>query len=290
MVVQVATVLLNTVLAPILIAGWGTGYAMGVAGAGLASTIAIAGGVVLLWIYFGSLEKYVSFHPEQWQPRLAVWKRMLTIGLPAGAEFALMFLYTAITYWAIRDFGAAAQAGFGIGSRIMQGIFLPAMAIAFVVAPVAGQNFGAKRMERVRETFRVAVVQCVGVMLVVMVFCQWKPEAMVGFFSSEPEVIQVGALFLHLISWNFVLSGVIFICSGLFQALGNTVPSLVSSATRLFAYALPAIWLTQQPNYQIEHVWYLSIASNVLQAVISVMLLRKQMRLQLGSPVATQPA
>jgi Na+-driven multidrug efflux pump len=76
----------------------------------------------------------------------------------------------------------------------------------------------------------------------------------------------------------------------LFQALGNTVPSLVSSATRLFAYALPAIWLTQQPNYQIEHVWYLSIASNVLQAVISVMLLRKQMRLQLGSPVATQPA
>lgn len=290
MVVQVATVLLNTVLAPVLIAGWGTGYAMGVAGAGLASTIAISGGVVLLWIYFGSLEKYVSFHPEQWQPRLAVWKRMLTIGLPAGAEFALMFFYTGITYWAIRDFGAAAQAGFGIGSRIMQGIFLPAMAIAFVVAPVAGQNFGAKRMERVRETFRVAVVQCVGIMLVVMVFCQWKPDAMVGFFSKEPEVIRVGALFLHLISWNFVLSGVIFICSGLFQALGNTVPSLVSSATRLFAYALPAIWLTQQPNYQIEHVWYLSIASNVLQAVISVMLLRKQMRLQLGSPVATQPA
>lgn len=290
MVVQVATVLLNTVLAPVLIAGWGTGYAMGVAGAGLASSIAVFGGVVMLWIYFGRLEKYVSFHPEQWQPRIAVWKRMLTIGLPAGAEFALMFLYTGITYWAIRDFGAAAQAGFGIGSRIMQGIFLPALAIAFVVAPVAGQNFGAKRMERVRETFRVAVVQCVGVMLVLMVFCQWKPEAMVGFFSSEPDVIRVGALFLHLISWNFVLSGVIFICSGLFQALGNTVPSLVSSATRLFAYAVPAIWLTQQPNYQLEHVWYLSMASNVLQAVISVMLLRKQMRLQLGSPVATQPA
>src|SRR5690606_19381618 len=138
MMVQVSTVLINTVLAPVLIAGWGTGRPLGVAGAGLASTIAILAGVTLLSIYFLRLEKYVSFHPGQWQPRLAVWKRMFTIGLPAGGEFALLFFYTGFTYWAIRDFGAAAQAGFGIGSRIMQGIFLPAMAIAFVVAPVAG--------------------------------------------------------------------------------------------------------------------------------------------------------
>ena len=289
MIVQVLTVLINIALAPVLIAGWGTGYPMGVAGAGLASTIAIVIGVVMLSIFFGRLEKYVSFHPEQWQPRLAVWRRMLTIGLPAGGEFGLMFFYTGITYWAIRDFGAAAQAGFGIGSRIMQGIFLPAMAIAFVVAPVAGQNFGAKRMERVRETFRVAATQCVGVMLVVMVLCQWHPETLVGFFSKDPEVIRVGALFLHLISWNFVMSGLIFTCSGLFQALGNTVPALLSSATRLLVYALPLMWLTSQSNYQLEQVWYLSIAASVVQAVISVTLLRKQMRLQLGSP-ATQPA
>ncbi|MBL8272052.1 MATE family efflux transporter, partial [Steroidobacter sp.] len=219
MVVQVLTVLINTALAPVLIAGWGTGYAMGVAGAGLASTIAISVGIVLLSIYFRRLEKYVSFHPEQWQPRVAVWRRMLNIGLPAGGEFALMFLYTAITYWAIRDFGAAAQAGFGIGSRIMQGIFMPAMAIAFVVAPIAGQNYGARRLERVRETFRIASMQCVGVMLLLMVLCQWQPEALVAFFTKDPEVIAVGALFLHLISWNFVMSGLVFTCSGLFQAL-----------------------------------------------------------------------
>jgi Na+-driven multidrug efflux pump len=163
------------------------------------------------------------------------------------------------------------------------------MAIAFVVAPVAGQNFGAKRMERVRETFRVAATQCVGVMLLVMVLCQWQPEALVAFFSKEPEVIRVGALFLHLISWNFVLSGLIFTCSGVFQALGNTVPALLSSATRILVYALPLLWLTAQPDYKIEHVWYLSIMASAVQAVVSVTLLRKQMRLQLGSP-ATQPA
>jgi putative MATE family efflux protein len=290
MVVQVVTVVLNTALAPVLIAGWGTGYPMGVAGAGLASSISVLAGVSLLWLYFARLEKYVSFHAEQWQPQMAVWKRMFTIGLPAGGEFALLFLYTAITYWAIRDFGPAAQAGFGIGSRIMQGIFLPAMAIAFAVAPLAGQNFGARKMDRVRETFRVASVQSTAVMLAVMVLCQWRPEALVRFFSEEPEVVAVGALFLKLISWNFAMGGVTFICSGLFQALGNTLPALASSLARLAVYALPAIWLTTQPGYKLEHIWYLSILAAVTQMIVSVLLLRRQMRHQLGSPAVSQPA
>ena len=145
MLIQALTVLLNTVLAPILIAGWGTGYAMGVAGAGFASTISIVVGIVLLAWYFLKLEKYVRFDARLWRPQLKVWKRMLDVGLPAGGEFALMFIYMAVIYWVISGFGAAAQAGFGIGSRIMQSIFMPAMAIAFAAGPIAGQYFGANR-------------------------------------------------------------------------------------------------------------------------------------------------
>jgi putative MATE family efflux protein len=289
MIVQVLTVLINTLLAPVLIAGWGTGRAMGVAGAGLASTIAIVVGVAILSLYFFRLEKYVSFHPEQWQPRFAVWKRMLTVGLPAGGEFALMFVSMALTYWAIRDFGSAAQAGFGIGSRVMQGIFLPAMAISFADAPVAGQNFGARQLDRVRETFRVAVVQVAAVMAVLMVLCQWRPEALIGIFSQEPQVIEVGAQFLHIISWNFVLNGVVFTCSSMFQALGNTLPGLIASASRLLTYAVPLFWLTQQPGHKIEHVWYLSVTSMFVALCVASLLLRSQMRTRLATAV-TQPA
>jgi Na+-driven multidrug efflux pump len=89
-VVQGLTVLLNVLLAPVLIAGWGTGHALGVVGAGLASTLAIAAGVVMLAAYFIKLEKYVAMHPALWAPRLAVWGRLLKIGLPAGAALAPM--------------------------------------------------------------------------------------------------------------------------------------------------------------------------------------------------------
>jgi putative MATE family efflux protein len=131
MVVQVLTVLLNTGLAPVLIAGWGTHHPLGAAGAGLASSIAVAAGVVILWIYFARLEHYVKVDRSLLAPRAAVVRRILNVGLPAGGEFLMMFVIIGIIYWVIRSFGPAAQAGFGIGGRVMQALFLQVMAVAF---------------------------------------------------------------------------------------------------------------------------------------------------------------
>jgi putative MATE family efflux protein len=281
MVVQIATVLLNAALAPVLIAGIGTGKPMGVAGAGLASTISVAAGTLMLAGYMLKLEKYVHFRLPLWKPRAAVWARMINIGAPAGGEFLLMFVFMAVIYWVIRDFGAAAQAGFGLGTRLMQSIFLPAMAIAFASGPVAGQNYGAKHYGRVRETFRFAATVSVAVMLVVTLLCQWRPEWLVRGFTSEPEVIEVATHFLRLISWNFAASGLIFTCSGIFQGLGHTWPALGSSASRLFTFMLPAFWLSTQPWLELDHVWYLSVTSVWLQAGLSVFLLTRVMRQRL---------
>jgi putative MATE family efflux protein len=281
MVVQGLTVLLNVVLAPVLIAGWGSGHPLGVAGAGLASTIATTLGVILLAMYFFKLEKYVQPHPSLWVPRLAIWSRILNIGLPAGGEFALMFGYMAIIFWIIRAFGAASQAGFGVGSRVMQAIFLPAMAVAFATAPIVGQNFGAQRPDRVRGTFRSAVLMTCGVMLLVTIFCKLKSASLILPFSKEPGVVSVGAEFLTIISWNFVASGLIFTCSSTFQGLGNTWPSLASSASRLVTFVGPAVWLSRQPWFQMRHLWYLSVVTMTLQALTSLFLVRREFRRRL---------
>jgi putative MATE family efflux protein len=281
MVVQMLSVVVNAVLAPILIAGWGTGRPLGVAGAGLATSIAVAVGVAWLGFYFVRLEKYVGFHGELWRPRLQVWWRLLDIGLPAGGEFALMFLYTAVVYGIIRDFGAAAQAGFGMGSRVMQAISLPAMAIAFATAPVAGQNFGAGHGARVRATFRAAIGIGASLMLVLTLLCQIAPAVLLRGFTSDADVIDVGARFLQVVSWNFAASGVVFTCSGLFQALGNTWPSLLSSTVRLATFAVPVTWLSTGPQFRLEEVWYLSVATVALQAALSYWLARRQLRKRL---------
>ena len=282
MVVQIVTVLLNAFLAPVLIAGWLTGHPMGVAGAGLASTIAVAAGTLMLLAYFQKLEKYIHLRPASWSPRLPVWGRMINIGLPAGGEFGFMFLYMAVIYWVIRDFGASAQAGFGLGMRLMQSIFLPAMAIAFATGPIAGQNYGARQHGRVRETFTGAAGISTALMFVLMLLTQWKPEALMAAFTREADVIEVGSHFLRIASLNFIASGLIFTCSGIFQGLGHTWPALGATASRVLTFMIPAIWLTTVPGYRIDQVWYISVASVWLQAAISFFLLRRTMAARLA--------
>jgi putative MATE family efflux protein len=268
-VVQILTVVLNAILAPILISGWLTGAPLGIAGAGLATTISVVAAIVMMVAYFVRLEHYVGFDLSLVRPRAAAWKRILAIGLPPGGEFALMFVYMAVIYWVIRGFGPGAQAGFGIGSRVMQAIFLPAMAIAWAVTPVAGQNVGARKHDRVRHTFKTAMVTLSALMLVLTAFLQLRPDVLVAFFTDEQDVIDAGAGFLRIISLNFVASGIVFICSGMFQAIGHTLPALLASATRLLTFALPAIWLSRQPWFELHHLWFTSVVTVFLQAGVS---------------------
>ncbi|MCG8412714.1 MAG: MATE family efflux transporter [Pseudomonadales bacterium] len=282
MFVQVFTVVLNTILAPILIAGWGPGPALGVLGAGLASTISIIAGVGLLVLYFFKLEKYVAFNIAQWRPDLKLWWKMLDIGLPAGGEMLLMFVYFSAVYWLIQDFGATAQAGFSIGGRVMQSIFLPTMAIAFAVGPIVGQNFGAGDYARVKQTCYQGMLLCSGVMAVTTLLIQWQPEVLIAFFTNDAEALAVGAVFLQLISLNFVAQGIVFTASGVFQGLGNTRPALLSSLVRIGVFVPLALLVRYQPDFAINQVWYVSILSVTIQAVTSFVLVRREFKLKLA--------
>lgn len=294
MLVQALAVIINIALAPVLIAGWGTGHALGVAGAGLASSIAVLVGVVMLYVYFHKLERYVRFDPAQWRPDFRQWKRILNVGLPAGSEFAIIFVWMAVIYYVLRDFGPAAQAGFGIGTRVLGLIQMPALAVALAASPIAGQNFGAGNVARVRETFVKAALIGTAVMIVFTALAQWKPGLLLVGFSNDRETMAVAAQFLHFVSLNLVAQGVVFSCNSMFQGLGNTRPVLLISVTRLLTYAVPAIWLSTLPGFAIEHVWYLSIATTTLQAALSLWLLRREFRSRLlpleVAPQAVGPA
>src|SRR4029453_5671604 len=107
---------------------------------------------------------------------------------------------------------------------IVQAGFMPVVALGFAVAPVAGQNFGARKPDRVRATFRSSALMAAGVMIVFTVICQIAGASMVRFFSNDPQVVAVGAEYLRIVSWTFAASGIIFVGSSTFQALGHTLP------------------------------------------------------------------
>ncbi|WP_228289702.1 MATE family efflux transporter [Shewanella cyperi] len=281
MLVQMLSVLVNIVLAPVLIAGWGTGHPMGVAGAGLASSLAALTSVVLLAVYFHRLEHYVGFDPGQWRPQWPVWRKIFGVGLPAGAEFMLMFIYMAVIFFVIKGFGADAQAGFGLGYRVMQAVFLPAMAVAFSIPAIAGQNFGAGLGDRVRSTFYYGVAITAVLMALLGILCYNEAPLLATVFSQDPGVLAIAAGFLTIVCWNFVPSAIVFVCSGLFQGLGNTWPALLSTASRLLTFAIPALWLSRQADFYIEQIWLLSVVTVILQCCFSLWLLQREMNKRL---------
>jgi Na+-driven multidrug efflux pump len=235
-------------------------------------------------------ENYLRFSRAEWRPRLSLWLQMIKVGLPAGAEFALMSVYLLVVYSISRPFGAEAQAGFGVGLRLVQAGFLPVVALGFAAGPVAGQNFGARRPDRVRETFRDGVRLAVASMIVFSLACQLFPEALIRLLSRDPQVVAVGAEYLRIIAWNFVPSGVIFVSGSLFQAMGNTWPSLISSLARLLLLSVPAYLLSGIPGFQLRWVWWLSVAAVATQMAMNLWFLRREMRRKLGPIAAPAPA
>jgi putative MATE family efflux protein len=290
MMVQILAVIINIALAPVLITGWGTGHALGVAGAGLASSLAVLIGALMLWMYFRRLERYVGVDLAHLRPRLRQWKRILNVGVPAGGEFAIIFIWMGVIYYVLRDFGAAAQAGFGIGTRVLGLIQMPALAIALAAGPIAGQSFGAGNAARVRETFTTAAMIATSVMVTFTILAQWQPGLLLGGFASDPETIAVAILFLQMVSLNLVAQGFTFVSNSMFQGLGNTKPVLLSSGARLITYALPVLWLSARPGFRMEYVWYLSNLTTALQAALSLWLLHLEFRKRLAPLKSASPA
>jgi putative MATE family efflux protein len=278
---QVLSVVLNMVLAPFLIFGWIGFPKLGVAGAALATFISILFADLLIIWYFEKKYHYLRFRFSLFRPQLKIWSAMLRIGVPAGAEFVLLFVYIMIVYVIIRNFGPAAQAGFGVGARVMQALFLPVVALSFAVSPVVGQNFGGRQADRVRQSVKSGLGIAALMMLLLALITWLAPGTMIGFFSKDAAVIQFGSDYLRIVAFNFVAAGIVFTSSSMFQGLGNTIPPLLSSASRLVLFALPALLLSRTPGFDIKLLWYLSVGSQTLQACLNLWLLRRELHKKL---------
>src|SRR3954465_15605930 len=277
----VLSVVLNIILAPLFIFGVGPLPKMGVSGAALATFLSILVGNILTIVYFERSFRYLRVRVSQWKPQLKIWWSMLKIGIPAGAEFALMAVYIVVVYAIIRPFGAAAQAGFGVGARVMQAMFLPVIAIAFSVAPVVGQNFGGRRGDRVRQAFYSALGITSVLMILLTILAHFAGGFFIKAFTKDATVIEYGGDYLQIISLNFLAMGIVFTSSSVFQGIGNTLPPLISSATRLGLFVLPAIILASRPDFHIKQVWYLSVVSILFQAGVNLLLLRREFKKKL---------
>jgi putative MATE family efflux protein len=288
MIVQTTTVIINIVLTPFLVFGWLGLPALGVKGAAIASFIALVVGTIWLSAYFRGSEAYLHIRPREWRPQFPMWRAMLKVGLPAGAEFALTAVYLLLVYVVIRPFGAAAQAAVGIGLRVVQASFLPVVALGIAVAPVAGQNFGARLAPRVRQTFRSGAMMASGLMVIAMLVSIAAPGALISVFSDDPQVIAFGAEYLRIVAFNFLPSGIIFVASSMFQAMGNTIPPLMTSFGRMVIVGAAVVLISRIEGFRLAWIWYMAVGVTWMQMGTNLLLLRREFARRLTFPPGEQ--
>jgi Na+-driven multidrug efflux pump len=112
--------------------------------------------------------------------------------------------------------------------------------------------------------------------VLLIVVAELAPRTLIGVFSKDPAVLDVGGVYLRIVSWTFIASGLIFVASSMFQAMGNTIPSLVASGVRVLLVAVPAIILSRTPGFHLNWIWYLSVGAVFVQLALSMFLLRRE--------------
>lgn len=289
MLIFTFTIVLDAAFAVVLIPGRGFIPALGIEGAALASTLSVVIGFIAMLGYFRRAEPDIFIHRKLLFPRLKIWRRIFAVGSPAAAELVLMFLSISVIYLVIRNQGASVQAGFGIGYRVLQVLLLPGLAVSLAAAPIAGQNFGAGNAARVREVFRTTAILSSLILLATTIAALWQPEVLLRLFDVDGASKGTAMLFVQIMSWTLVAQGLVYTCAFLFQALGNTMPALMSATVRFVVFAVPALWLSQQLGFHSNQVWYLLTASTAVQAVASLWLLQVEFKRKLPPLAAHKP-
>jgi Na+-driven multidrug efflux pump len=149
---------------------------------------------------------------------------------------------------------------------------------------VAGQNFGAKLGGRVRQTFRSGALMATTLMAVTMVLCLTAPAYLMSAFSNDPDVIAIGTEYLRVVAFNFVASGIIFVSSSMFQAMGHTIPPLMTSFGRSVIVGSAVVLIAQIEGFRLVWIWNVAVAVTWLQMGANLFLLQREFARRLNFP------
>lgn len=240
--IMVSIAVVNCVLDPILIFGFGPIAAMGVKGAALATLIAYAVGFVVGVYALVVVKKLLprGLHLDQFKDLV---KRLIVIAIPASVANIIMPVTNAVIVAMMAKFGAEAVAAYGVASRVEALAFLAVIAIGVGMAPIIGQNWGAKLYPRVHKTIRMAInfnfIWSFAVAAVLAIFA--VPIA--GIFSDDPIVIYYAKLFFWIVPISYAFGNLVFGWSSAFNAIGQPKRSFVMIFVKAIVLTVPAVLL-----------------------------------------------
>lgn len=269
--------ILNIILDPIMIFGLLGCPAMGIRGAAIATVIGQMVGAVaaLLFNRFKNPVIHVrlkNYH-FSWQDVADIYR----VGLPTIIMQAIGSVMTFAVNSILLHVSATAVAFFGIYYKLQNFLMMPINGLGQAAIPIVGYNYGAEKIQRVQQTWKVLLPTGAVIALLGTVIFWCFPGKLLQLFSASQEMLTLGVPALRIISVSFVLASITILCGYFASGLGNGVINMVSAAIRQLVLLVPCLWIFIK-TFGISQGWYAFWIAETIACIYSYCMSHKLLK------------
>ncbi len=261
---------INIVLAPFLIAGMGPFPKMGIAGSAVSTLVAGLVITIISFIYLG--KKYPFFNVTKWKFKFnfKIITDIFAIGIPITLQMMIVSTASIILVSFVNRFGSDVVAAYGIGLRIDQFSFIPAMSLGGAASAFAAQAIGANKENMLKEIVKWVAILSLAFSLFFFALINIFPSAITSIFTNSPGVISSAFYYFRIDSFTYFAFALLFTYQGIIRGAGNTLPSALISLVSLLLFRAGLAWfLIEKTHFAEKGIWLAMTASSYLAMLLN---------------------
>ncbi len=223
---------LNILLNPILIFGFYFIPALGMKGIAIATLIAQSVAFLIIFIKVLKSNLFKNILISYFIPKLFFLKNIFFQSMPIIISICGYSIASAIVFKYAGLSGEYAAAGYGAGTKIEQVVLLPILGINTAIITIIAQNFGARNILRIKETYFQAIKYAFIIMIISSFIIYFGAEMITKLFSKDLEVVEFGKLYLEISAFVLPAYPIFFLSNGFFMALKKAENALIANICR----------------------------------------------------------
>ncbi len=244
--------LLNVLLDVLFVCG----LHMSVQGAGIATVISQFISALACLGYAFKRNEYFKLSKQDLKFDREISGKVIRLGGPLSLQFSLIAISCMALQKVVNAYGTVAIAAFTSTSRIEQIIHQPYQTLSAALSTYTGQNYGAKKMDRVREGYRKSFLLMAVFTLLMLPIMQFFGENIIRLFVEEEDVISMGATALRITSIFYIMLGMIYVVRGVLNGLGDSLFALMNGAVEVLGRFIVPVMLTGISAVGLWGIWW----------------------------------
>ena len=261
---------LNIILNPIFIFGFLFIPALGITGIGIATLIAQFVSLLVILIKILNNQRIKQITLDHFKAKFFFLKNIFFQSMPITIAILGYSIAATIVFTYVGLFGEYAVAGYGSATRIEQVVLLPILGINTAIISIIAQNIGAKYYDRVEQSYFTSIKYGLFIMLIAGVVIFISADIVPKFFSSNPEVIMHGSMYLKISAFILPAYPIFFLSNGFFMALKKSEKAMVNNIARNVIVPVLSFYIAKYLNADFKTFFYIWA---IFQWLISLMLL-----------------